>query len=56
MSKKKLRRYKCYACDGISNTLGWAKDFQGGDYLRCLLCGAIEPGFEEVEEEEEDIS
>lgn len=46
--------YKCADCDQVSERLGWAYDYKGGDYLRCLKCGAIEPGFEEIVEEVSD--
>lgn len=32
--------YKCYECDQLSDKLGTAYDYKGGDYLRCMKCGA----------------
>ena len=54
MSRRRNMRvlYKCYECDQLSDKLGMAYDYKGGDYLRCMKCGAIEPGFEEIIEEE----
>lgn len=45
---------KCYACDGIfeENTLIYTKD---PDELMCPLCGAREPGFEPLSEEQAEV-
>lgn len=47
-----MKKYKCYACDGITDKIKIAHDYKGGDVLMCPLCGAFEPGFTEVEDTE----
>lgn len=44
--------FECYECGGLSRKVGVAFDRQGRDFLRCLVCGAVEPGFEEITDEE----
>ena len=48
----KIVKLKCYMCDGITDKVKIAHDYQGGDYLMCPLCGAILSGFSEVGEED----
>lgn len=48
-----MRKYKCYACDAIVDEIKMAHDYNGGDYLKCPKCGAVEPGFAEVEVDDE---
>lgn len=45
--------FKCYECGGLSKKVGVVFDKEGRDYLRCTVCGATEPGFEEITDDEE---
>lgn len=49
-----MRKYKCCACDRIVDHIAMSYDtgFEGGDELMCPACGAIEPGFSDVELED----
>lgn len=44
-------KVKCFACGGITDKVDIVHDYQGGDFLRCPLCGAVEAGFSEVKED-----
>ena len=47
-----MKKYKCADCGGLCNKIGTIYDYKEGDYSKCLICGAIEPGFTEVEVED----
>lgn len=47
-------KYKCYACGEIVDHINYVRDRwkqEGDDALQCPNCHAIEPGFEEVQDE-----
>lgn len=50
-----MRKYRCYACDRLVDHIAISYDtgFGGDDELKCPACGAIEPGFAEVEVEDD---
>lgn len=48
-----MRKFKCYECGGVFTSFHYRKDssLRGEDEAVCPLCGAVEAGASEVEDE-----